>query len=120
MKKRVFAMFLAMVMLLGLVACVQTPPAGTTAPAGTTPAGTTPAGTTPVDTTPKETITLKMWGGVQGEYGYDQMVENFNKEFKDKGIQIEYTRYVNDDDGNLQLETYLMGGNDIDIYMGYG
>lgn len=118
MKKRVFAMFLALVMLFGLVACGKAPVEST--PKDTTPKDTTPGTTAPKDTTPKETITLKMWGGVQGEYGYDQMVENFNKEFKDKGIQIEYTRYVNDDDGNLQLETYLAGGNDIDIYMGYG
>ena len=105
MKKRVISLILALVMLLSLAAC-----------AGNNASEPTDA----VENTPKETITLQLWGGVQGEYGYDQMVENFNKEFADKGIQIEYTRYVNDDDGNLQLETYLMGGNDIDIYMGYG
>ena len=114
--KKIIALLLAMVMLLSLAACGTNEPAPATdaAPAAPTEADK------PVADTPKETITLQMWGGVQGEYGYDKMVENFNKEFADKGIQVEYTRYVNDDDGNLQLETYLMGGNDIDIYMGYG
>ena len=114
--KRFISLLLAMVMLLSLVACGTTEPAPATDAAPEAPV----EADKPVADTPKETITLQMWGGIQGEYGYDQMVENFNKEFADKGIQVEYTRYVNDDDGNLQLETYLMGGNDIDIYMGYG
>lgn len=117
--KKLIALLLAMVMLLGLAACGASEPAPATDAAPAAPEAPAESDK-PVEEAPKETITLQMWGGVQGEYGYDQMVENFNKEFADKGIQIEYTRYVNDDDGNLQLETYLMGGNDIDIYMGYG
>lgn len=117
--KKFIALLLAMVMLLSFVACGNSnTPEATEAKTENAAADNTVADTK--GEAPKETITLQMWGGVQGEYGYDQMVENFNKEFADKGIQIEYTRYVNDDDGNLQLETYLMGGNDIDIYMGYG
>ncbi len=67
-----------------------------------------------------EPIVLHFWGGVQPEYGYDTIVENFNELNKDKGIQIEYTRYVNDSDGNLQLDTYLAAGGTVDIFMGYG
>ena len=67
-----------------------------------------------------EPVVLHFWGGVQPEYGYDALVENFNELNKDKGIQIEYTRYVNNADGNLQLDTYLMGGGMVDIFMGYG
>ena len=67
-----------------------------------------------------EPVTLRLWGGVQPEYGYAALVENFNEEFKDKGIQMEYVRYVNNADGNLQLDTYLMQGGEIDIFMGYG
>ena len=40
----------------------------------------------------EETITLRLWGGVQPEYGYAALVDNFNAEFKDKGIQLEYVR----------------------------
>ncbi len=93
---------------------VQTPPAGTTVTPPTEEIewfgeadGVTP-------------VTLQVWGGIQPEYGYDKMVENFNAEYKDKGIQIEYVRYVNDADGNLQVDTYLVGGGAIDVLIGYG
>ena len=49
-----------------------------------------------------KTVTLQFWGGIQPEYGYDEVVENFNKEYADKGVQVEYNRYVNNSDGNLQ------------------
>ncbi len=65
-------------------------------------------------------VTLKVWGGIQPEYGYDQAIVNFNEEFKNKGIQAEYVRYVNDTDGNLQADTYLMAGGEIDVFVGYG
>lgn len=123
MKKRILAALLAVAMLAcSLAACSTSDTLSTTAPSttGGSTADTTKA-TEPAPTEkPKETITLKLWGGVQPEYGYQELCDNFNKEYADKGIQVEYTRYVNDDNGNLQLETYLMGGDQIDIYMGYG
>lgn len=69
-----------------------------------------------------KTVTLQFWGGIQPEYGYDEIVENFNKEYADKGVQVEYNRYVNNSDGNLQLETYLMAGENggVDVFIGYG
>lgn len=33
-----------------------------------------------------KTITLHFWGGVQPEYGYDDLCANFNEEYKDKGL----------------------------------
>ena len=57
-----------------------------------------------------KTVTLKFWGGVPAEYGPLEVVANFNKEYKDKGIQIEYTRFVNDAQGNLKLEMNLLSG----------
>ncbi len=66
-----------------------------------------------------EVVTLRFWGALQPEYGYDQIEKNFNEQFKDKGIQVEYVRYVNDVDGNMQLETYLMSGGEIDVFIGY-
>lgn len=65
-------------------------------------------------------VTLKVWGGIQPEYGYNEAIANFNAEFKDKGIQAEYVRYVNDSDGNLQVDTYLMSDGEIDVLVGYG
>ena len=93
MKRRLIALFLAAALTLGLAACGKPSEPGSTAPA---PSGSsqTPA---PGGDAPKETITLKMWGGVQGEYGYDALVENFNKEFADKGI-CSATRFLRNAD----------------------
>lgn len=123
MKKRILAALLAVAMLAcSLAACATSDTPSTTAPSTSGGSTADTAKTTePAPTEkPKETITLKLWGGVQPEYGYQELCDNFNKEFADKGLQVEYTRYVNDDNGNLQLDTYLMGGDQIDIYMGYG
>lgn len=68
----------------------------------------------------EETITLRLWAGVQPEYGYDELVKNFNEEFKDQNVQVEYVRYVNNDEGNLQLDTYLMSGGEVDVFVSYG
>jgi multiple sugar transport system substrate-binding protein len=65
------------------------------------------------------TVILQVWGGVPAESGPQASVEEFNRLFKDKGIQAEYTRFVNDANGNLQLETNLLSGNSVDIYISY-
>jgi multiple sugar transport system substrate-binding protein len=68
---------------------------------------------------PAKTVTLQIWGGVPAEYGPQASVEAFNEAYKDKGIQAEYTRFVNDTDGNIKLDTTLMSGDSIDVYMNY-
>ena len=65
-------------------------------------------------------VHIRLWAGVQPEYGYQQMMDNFNAEFKDKGIEAEYVMYKNDTSGNLQLETYLSSGGEVDVFVGYG
>jgi multiple sugar transport system substrate-binding protein len=60
-----------------------------------------------------------MWGGVPAEAGPQAVCDAFNKEFASKGITIEYERFVNDDQGNMKLETNLLAGGDIDIYVTY-
>ncbi|MFD2614361.1 ABC transporter substrate-binding protein [Paenibacillus gansuensis] len=64
-----------------------------------------------------ETIKLKMWGAVPAEAGPQAVVDAWNKENPD--IQVEYVRYVNDDAGNLKLDTALMTGQDADLFMSY-
>ncbi len=64
-------------------------------------------------------IRLLMWGGVPPESGPQLVCDAFNKEFASKGISIEYERFVNDDQGNMKLETNLLAGGDIDIYITY-
>ncbi|SFB61762.1 multiple sugar transport system substrate-binding protein [Cohnella sp. OV330] len=63
------------------------------------------------------TVKLKMWGGVPPESGPQEVMDNWNKAHPD--IQIEYVRYVNDDEGNLKLDTAMMTGQDVDLYVNY-
>ena len=66
-----------------------------------------------------EPIVLKLWGGVPAEYGPQQTVDAFNEAYKDKGIQAEYVRFVNDTTGNLKLETTLLAGGEVDLFITY-
>ena len=69
---------------------------------------------------PKETYTVRVWGGVPEEAGPKAAVDAFNEKFKDKGYQAEYVRFVNDDTGNLKLETTLLSGEGVDVFISYG
>ncbi|MFB9277100.1 ABC transporter substrate-binding protein [Cohnella cellulosilytica] len=62
-------------------------------------------------------VKLKMWGGVPPESGPQAVVDNWNKEHPD--IQVEYVRFVNDDEGNLKLDTAMMTGQDVDLFVNY-
>ena len=66
-----------------------------------------------------QVFTVQVWGGVPPENGPQAAVDAFNAEFKNRGIQAEYTRFVNDTNGNLQVETNLLSGDSIDVYMNY-
>src|SRR5690625_407769 len=65
----------------------------------------------------KEPITLNLWGGLPPESGPQQMVDNWNKDNPD--VRLEYTRYVNDADGKLKLDTALNATDQVDIYFSY-
>lgn len=65
----------------------------------------------------KEKIKLTLWGAVPAEAGPQTVIDNWNKENPD--IQVEYIRYVNDDAGNLKLDTALMTNQNADLYMNY-
>nr|WP_246427933.1 extracellular solute-binding protein [Paenibacillus phyllosphaerae] len=62
-------------------------------------------------------VKLTMWGGVPPEAGPQAVVDAWNAEHPD--IQIEYVRYVNDDEGNLKLDTAMMTGQGVDLYVNY-
>lgn len=68
----------------------------------------------------QEEVVLKVWGGVPEEAGPVKSIEEFNEKFKDQGIQAEYVRFVNDDTGNLKLETTLLSGEGVDVFITYG
>lgn len=62
-------------------------------------------------------IKLVLWGGVPPEAGPDAVVQAWNAAHPD--ILLEYVRFVNDDDGNLKLDTALMAGQQVDLYFNY-
>jgi len=64
-----------------------------------------------------EVVHLKFWGGVPAEAGPQQVVDEWNKTHPN--IQVEYVRYVNDDSGNLKLDTALVSGQNVDLYASY-
>lgn len=64
-----------------------------------------------------DTIKLTMWGGVPPEAGPQAVVDAWNAE--NSNIQVEYVRFVNDDDGNLKLDTALLTGQNVDLYVNY-
>ncbi len=64
-----------------------------------------------------KTITLKFWGGVPEEAGPLDMVKAWNDANDD--VKVEYVRFVNDDSGNLKLDTALVAGENIDLYVSY-
>jgi multiple sugar transport system substrate-binding protein len=66
---------------------------------------------------PKKAVKLKMWGGVPPESGPQAVVDSWNKQNPD--IQVTYERFVNDDAGNLKLDTALMTGQDADLFVNY-
>lgn len=67
----------------------------------------------------EDVVTIRFWGGVPPEAGPQASVDLFNELYKDQGIQVEYERFVNDDTGNLKLETNLLSGDGVDVYMTY-
>lgn len=103
---------MAAAIILSIAGCSQA-----AAPSGSSAAPADGSSAAPAEN--KDDILLKIWGGVPAEYGPQDMIDYFNAEFKDKGVQAEYVRFVNDETGNMKLETTLLGGGDIDIYMTY-
>ncbi|HVL22724.1 MAG TPA: extracellular solute-binding protein [Thermomicrobiales bacterium] len=62
-------------------------------------------------------VTLEVWGGVPAENGPQELVDAFMA--ANPSIKVNYTRYVNDDTGNTQLDTALQGGTPIDVFFTY-
>ncbi len=72
---------------------------------------------TPKVETTNEPVKLTMWGGVPEEAGPKAAVDAWNAANPD--IQVEYVRFVNDDAGNLKLDTALVSGMNADLYVNY-
>ncbi|MFC0673189.1 ABC transporter substrate-binding protein [Brachybacterium hainanense] len=61
--------------------------------------------------------TLQVWGGVPPENGPQQLIDRYLEKHPDRSVR--YTRFVNDDRGNLKVNTALQGGVDIDVFFTY-
>lgn len=61
-------------------------------------------------------VVLQFWGAIPPENGPQEVVDNWNAAHPD--IQVEYTRFVNDDGGNTKLETALLAG-EVDLFISY-
>ena len=60
---------------------------------------------------------LQVWGGVPEQDGPGEVIRAFERRHGSGTVQ--YTRFVNDERGNLKLDTALQGGVDIDVYFTY-
>ncbi|WP_229263787.1 ABC transporter substrate-binding protein [Cohnella cholangitidis] len=113
-KKSWFAGMASLVLLTGVLAgCSGNGNKGNSS--GGTDAGASPSASVPAKS--GNTVKLKMWGGVPPEAGPQEVVDSWNKDHPD--IQVEYVRYVNDDEGNLKLDTAMMTGQDVDLFVNY-
>ena len=62
-----------------------------------------------------EPVVLHWWGSFAENMGPEQVCEAFNK--IDPNLQVEYTRYVNDDAGNTKLDMTLMSDDSIVVLL---
>ena len=62
-------------------------------------------------------VVLKVWGGVPEENGPGALIAEFERQ--NPNIKIDYNRFVNDDQGNLRLDTALIAGNQVDVFFTY-
>lgn len=67
--------------------------------------------------TARDMGTLQVWGGVPPENGPQALIDRYLEQHPDR--KVTYTRFVNDDRGNLKVNTALQGGVDIDVYFTY-
>ncbi|RUT46493.1 extracellular solute-binding protein [Paenibacillus anaericanus] len=102
-------------MIAGLALLVAVPLAlaGCGAKGGNQTGGTSPE----ASTASSDPIKLTLWGAVPSENGPQEVVDNWNKQNPD--IQVEYVRFVNDDAGNLKLDTALISSQPVDMYVNY-
>ena len=57
---------------------------------------------------------LNLWGAIPGDTGPEALVKAFTD--NNPEMSVTYTRYLNDDAGNLKLDTGLTGGVPIDLF----
>ena len=138
--KKTLALVLAILMALSLLSACSKAPADTTnsstteatKPADTKPADTTPAATEPAATKPEKTGVstdwilekdtnmsgkVNFWIPFKGNAGMDALIADFNKTYPN--IEVTLNTYSNNSDGNLAVNTAIMGG-EVDVLASFG
>ena len=108
--KKLIAMLLALVMVVGLCACtVEKAPETTAAAQGNTPADTTPAA---------ENVEISLWtypiGNWVDEATVASLIADFNAVYPNITVKVEYLDYTNGDD---KVNTAIEGNQAPDIIM---
>ena len=113
--KKLIAMLLALVMVLGLAACsVEKAPEKTDAPAESNPAESSPAESTPS----AENVEISLWtypiGGWGNQATVDALISGFETANPGIKVTVEYLDYTNGDD---KVNTAIEGGAAPDLIM---
>ena len=66
----------------------------------------------------EEPVTINFWAAWSLEAGMADMIADF--EAAHPNIHVEYTKYSNNDEGNIAVDVALMAGDSIDIIINYG
>ena len=66
----------------------------------------------------KKPVKLVFWGAIPPESGPQKLIEDYK--LIEPDVTVEYVRYLNNDQGNIKLDTALMAGEEIDIFTSYG
>ncbi|MBS5063203.1 MAG: extracellular solute-binding protein [Hungatella hathewayi] len=61
---------------------------------------------------------IVFWGAWAEDAGPADWIAEFNKEFP--GIEVEYVKFTNTDEGNVKMDTSLLAGIDVDVFMNFG
>lgn len=114
--KKILALLLVATMVLSLAACGNSDDGAPVKESGGEVKSETKTGESSEEKS--EPIKLVVWGGVPGESGPQSLVDAWNAE--NPMVQVEYTRFVNDDTGNTKLDTAILSGEQIDVFFTYG
>lgn len=117
--KKLVALFTAIILVLSMVGCSTSSDVTDSTGEKTVAEETNESKETTTEVEEKQTepIKLVVWGGVPGESGPQALVDAWNAE--NPMVQVEYTRFVNDDTGNTKLDTAILSGEQIDIFFTY-
>jgi multiple sugar transport system substrate-binding protein len=65
-----------------------------------------------------EKTKIVLWGAIAEEKGPAELIQNYMK--ANPNVTVEYVTYVNNDQGNVKLDTALLAGETIDVFTTYG